>query len=91
MGSCDFIVSGGEAGGQVRVTDTFTGYECAPVLPPESVNPQVTHVTVPAGMSYRALRFEALTPGVALYGLRTREPQPYLTFEDFDHSWLPPV
>jgi len=91
MGSCDFICSGGEKGGQVRVRDLFSRYECSPVLPPETLNPQVTNVVVPAGMSYRHLKFEALTPGVALYGIRTREPQPYECHEHFNHTWLPGV
>lgn len=91
LGPCSFICQGGPNGGQVSVEDLESGYECAPVLRPESTN-QVTTVNVPAGASYRQVRLTALTPGVTFFGIRTIQPQPiWDTHYEFRHSHLPPA
>jgi hypothetical protein len=84
LGPCEVLVGGGT----MRVTDTHSGYTCAPDLPAES---GVVQLSVPSGVSYRTIRLEALTPGACFYGTRTREPQPWLTGYRFDHSHLPAV
>ena len=86
LGPCEFLVGGQ---GHVRVTDTHSGYTCAPNV--SSAGGGILQVAVPSGVSYRTVRLEALTPGVCFYGIRTREPQPWLTGYRFDHSCLPRV
>ena len=84
LGPCEFLVGGQ---GRVKVTDTHSGYTCTPDV--SSAGGGILQVAVPSGVSYRTVRLEALTPGVQFYGIRTREPQPWLTGYRFDHSQLP--
>lgn len=91
MGSCAFLVSGGKNGGRFRVTDAKSGYEVAPDLAPESQQPQMMQLAVPAQVDYRVVTLTALDPGVIFYGLQTRDPQACLPGVTFDHSVLPPV
>ncbi len=91
LGPCSFICQGGPTGGQILAEDLDSGYECSPVLRPESTN-TVTTINMPAGFSYRQVRLTALTPGVTFFGLRTIQPQPIAdTSYTFRHSHLPPV
>jgi hypothetical protein len=84
LGPCEFLLGGT---GRARVTDTHSGYsiESSPV----DAGGGILQVPVPSGVSYRTIRLEALTPGVCCHGIRTREPQPWLTGYRFDHSQLP--
>ncbi len=84
LGPCEFLVGGT---GKVRVTDTHSGYSI--VSSPADVGGGIMQVSVPSGVSYRIIRLEALTPGIGFYGIRSREPQPWLTGYRFDHSQLP--
>ena len=84
LGPCEFLVGGT---GRVKVTDTHSGYTCSPDV--ASAGGGILQVSVPAGVSYRTIRMEALTPGVCFYGIRTREPQPWLTGYRFDYGQLP--
>lgn len=91
LGPCSFICQGGPNGGQVVAKDLESGYECSPVLRPESTN-QVTTINMPAGSSYRPVRLTALIPGVTFFGIRTISPQPIADVNyTFRHSHLPPV
>ncbi len=85
LGPCEFLVGGQ---GKVKVTDTLSGYTCSPDLSPSG---GILQVSVPSGVQYRTIKLKALTPGVCFYGIRTREPQPWLTGYRFDHSQLPKV
>ncbi len=84
LGPAEFLVGGQ---GHVKVADTHSGYTSSPDV--ASAGGNILQVSVPSGVSYRTIRMEALTPGVCFYGVRTREPQPWLTGYRFDHSQLP--
>ncbi len=86
LGPCEFLVGGT---GKVKVTDTHSGYSI--VSSPADVGGGIMQVSVPSGVSYRTIRLEALTLGIGFYGIRSREPQPWLTGYRFDHSCLPRV
>lgn len=89
-GACSFMVSGGEKGGRVQVEDLNSGYQAAPVLPPEGENRQVANLPVPASVSYRVIRLTC-EPGTVFYGIHTNEPQPFIQGRTFDHTVLPPT
>jgi hypothetical protein len=74
---------------KARITDTHSGYSI--VSSPADAGGGILQVPIPSGVSYRQIRVEALTPGLGFYGIRTREPQPWLTSYRFDHSCLPRV
>lgn len=87
LGPCEILLGGT---GQARVTDTHSGYSI--VSSPADIGPdRILQVAVPSGVAYRTIRVEALTPGAGFYGIRTREPQPWLAHYRFDHSQLPKV
>ncbi len=90
LGSCDVLVSGGNAGGKVQVVDRSSGFKASPTLKPEGDEGQVLALNVPSGCGYREIELTCLTPGVVFYGIKCREPQPYNPTLSFDHSWLPP-
>lgn len=89
LGACDLLVSGGEAGGQVQVTDT-TGFDVSPNLYPEGEQGQVLGLALPAPFSYREVTLTALTPGVCFFGVRARMVQPSVPAK-FDFDILPPL
>jgi hypothetical protein len=89
-GPCEFIVSGGEHGGKIRIEDEHSGYVAEPSLPPEDGTNFLT-IPVPATAAYRNIKLTALDPGVCLFAIKTREPQPTLPYVKFDYSTLPPV
>jgi hypothetical protein len=86
LGPCEILL-GGE--GRARVADLYSGYTIDST-PADAGQGAILQVSVPSGVSYRTIRVEALAPGVGFYGLRTREPQPWLPGYRFDHSCLPP-
>lgn len=86
-GPCEFLVSGGDSGGQFELEDLASGYTVHPALPANDL----VSLPVPTTVAYRKLRLTALTPGVVFYGIRTREPQPFDPRISFDHNTLPPV
>lgn len=88
-GPCAFMVSGGKDGGKVEVTDTHSGYQVLPDLPPEGEAKRVMQLMVPAAVTYRTIRLRMLTPGTRFYGIRVQEPQPVDPLWTFDHSALP--
>lgn len=92
LGPVSFMVTGGSKGGEVRVEDLESGYECPTALHPE--DGQITSIAVPAGPgTYRHVRLTALTPGPVFFGLRTAYQQPVdlAKASRFRHSDLPPV
>jgi len=90
MGPVDILVSGGEAGSQVKVEDEVSGYGCTPGIPPESHSGTLA-ISVPGACSYRTVKVTALQPGLSFYGIRSRDPQPYLPHVKFDFHSLPPL
>lgn len=93
IGACELLVGGGKNGGQVEITDEAAGYVLRPTLRPDS-DGQVMSLQVPAVMRVRDIRLAALSAGIIVYGLRTRQPQPAYgerRLRRFDHSVLPPV
>lgn len=88
-GTCSFIVSGGKTGGKVELTDTQSGYQVSPELPPEGPDRQTVQLAVPGVVTHRTIRLRMLTPGVRFYGVRVQEPQPYDPGWVFDYSVLP--
>jgi hypothetical protein len=88
-GPVDFIVSGGKEGGRIRIEDEQSGYEADPFLPAE-MDGNFMQISVPGSAAYRAVKLTALNPGVCLFAIKTREPQPYLPHVKFDYSTLPP-
>lgn len=87
-GSVEFLVSGGDKGGQIMVEDLHSGYTVKPTLPSGTA---IMGLVAPCGVSHRQLRLTALAPGVCFHGIRTREPQPERTDWAFDYSALPGV
>lgn len=87
-GPCEFMIAGGEKGGQVIVEDLKSGYSVKPMLPPGD---QVMSLVAPCTVSHRPVRLTMLSPGLVFHALRCRERQPMRQDWSFDHSVLPPV
>lgn len=90
-GVCEILVSGGQAGARVEVTDKHSGYTCSPQLAPEGPQTQVLSLIVPGGPTRREITLLAVDAGAVFYGIRTGTPQMMLHQGGFDHSVLPPV
>lgn len=88
FGSCAFMVTGGERGAKIRVSDRKSGYEIAPEIGPESMGAMALPMS--AGPSYREIEIEA-TAGARIMSLQTSEPQPWFPGIKFDWNSLPPV
>lgn len=92
LGPCSFLVSGGAKGGEIRVEDLDSGYECPVAL--RADEHQITSIAVPSSPgSYRSVCLTALTPGPIFFGIRTMYQQPIdlQKASRFRHSDLPPV
>lgn len=87
FGPATFLVSGGAKGAKVSITDTESGYEITPDIPPGEM--QIAQLQMPAGMSYREIVMTC-SEGAIFYGVQTTEPQP-TTNHKFDYHSLPPV
>jgi len=87
FGPCVFLVSGGDRPAKVSLTDTGSGYEVDPEVPPAEHG--ITQLAVPGTVSYREI---VLTcgDGAVFYGIQCQEPQP-ISNRKFDYSVLPPV
>ena len=90
-GPVDFLVSGGETGGQWRLEDIASGYTIEPQLTPEPPGSGFVSLPVPTRHPHRAIRLTALSPGLVFYGLRTTQPQSWLPNVSFDWHTLPLV
>lgn len=87
FGPCTSLVSGGKRGAKVSITDTGSGYEIDPDVPP--VEHGITQLPIPGGFSYREIVMTC-AEGAIFYGIQTQEPQP-ISNRKFDYSVLPPV
>lgn len=87
-GSASFLVSGGDNGTTVSITDTRSGFKTEPQLPPEQGS--FIEVNVPGGPVPREIILKA-NEGAVFYGLQTVEPQMIDTTFKFDWSILPEV
>ncbi len=85
-GSCSFLVSGGSTGARVAITDTRSGFNFAPELPPETGH--FSSINVPGGPVPRTISCE-LSEGAVFYGLSTSDPQLLDETFRFDWSQLP--
>lgn len=91
VGPCDLIVSGGKQGGRINVADDQSGFNVDVDLPPETDQGQVMQLAVPGAAAYRDIVLRAKSPGVCFFGLRVKEPQPWLPQVRFDYNTLPPA
>jgi hypothetical protein len=89
VGPCDFIVSGGELGGNIRIEDEQSGYVVEPALPAED-GTNFLQLSVPGSATYRQVKLTALSSGVCFLGLKTKEPQPWIPGVRFTFDTLPP-
>jgi hypothetical protein len=90
-GPVSFLVSGGETGGNVTLTDTHSGYEITPEVMPEGGEMRMLQLAVPGNVTYRIIKLTMLTPSTSFCGIRTVEPQPWLPRVKFDWHSLPRV
>lgn len=90
IGPCDLIVSGGKQGGRINVADDQSGFNVDVDLAPETDQGQVMQLAVPGAAAYREIVLTARSPGVCFFGLRVKEPQPWLPGVRFDYGSLPP-
>lgn len=87
-GSCSFLVSGGETGAAMSITDIRSGFKAEPWLPPE--DGRFVEVNVPGGPVPREIILKA-SEGAVFYGLQTIDLQMIDTTFKFDWSILPEV
>lgn len=87
-GSCSFLVSGGESGATISITDTRSGFKAEPRLPPEQGS--FVEINVPGGPVPREIVLRA-SEGAVFYGLQTVDPQVIDTTFKFDWHQLPEV
>jgi hypothetical protein len=80
--SCSFLVSGGVAGARVALTDSRSGFNFAPSLPPDQA--QVAQLHVPGGPVPRKITME-MEEGAVFYGVQTADPQ--MLDATFRFSW----
>ena len=91
FGNCVVLISGGELGGRIEITDEHSGFRAIPELPPEGATGQTLQLQVPGGFSYRNICITALTRGIVFYGIQSREKQPFDPNATFRYSNLAPV
>jgi hypothetical protein len=84
-GISQFLVSGGDAGARVTITDTRSGFRTSPELP---AGDQPIAINVPGGPIPRTISMD-LAEGAVFYGLQTADPQVIDTTWKFDWSQLP--
>ncbi len=91
LGECSLMVSGGPRGGEIQIVDPVGNRNQTLHLWPEDNGNQIMSVVIPPACAYRTLTLTALSEGITIYALRTRQPQPWRPGVRFDHSSLPPV
>lgn len=87
-GPISVLVSGGAAGGSIKIKDEMSGFDFSIRLDPEQG--QVLSLNVPASVSTRKITVTALQPGVTFYGVNMRGPQLIDDTFRFNHAQLPP-
>lgn len=85
-GSCSFLVTGGDVGSGVTITDTRSGFRFAPDLPPD--NGQPISIQVPGSPLPRIVTLN-MKEGAVFYALCCSDPQMLDTTFRFDWSQLP--
>lgn len=85
-GSASYLLTGGTVGAKVAITDTRSGFNFKPDLPPEEGHP--ISIGVPGGPVPRKIRLE-MGEGAVFYGLSTTNPQMLDDKFRFDWSQLP--
>jgi hypothetical protein len=91
-GPIDVLVGGGDTGGSCMVRDLNSGYEVEPKVEPAKIGGQLFMAcVVPANVSWRRVVVDKISPGLVIYGIRTKETQPVDPGWVFDASQLPPA
>ena len=85
-GTSSFLVTGGLTGAKVALTDTRSGFNFAPDLPPENGNP--LSISVPGGPVPRKVTME-MSEGAVFYGMSCNDPQMLDPTFGFDWNQLP--
>lgn len=85
FGICAFLVTGGDAGARVTITDTRSGFKTSPELP---AGDQPIAMQVPGGPIPREITLD-MAEGAVFYGLQTADPQMIDTNFRFDWDQLP--
>lgn len=88
-GLASLLFSGGKHGGQISVTDEYSGYSVQPFVPPEGEQMQALQIPLPGGVIQRNIRVTILTPGICFLRLTCQNKQPHDPTQKFDHSVLP--
>lgn len=89
LGECTLLISGGPKGGSIRVTDPAQKMDTTVPLNPEGEPAQLLSMVVPPVMAYRTIKVTALSPGITIYGMRTRNAQAWRPNVKFDYKSLP--
>lgn len=87
VGPVEILVAADGKGSQVLVEDDNSGFSCSPEIQPSG---GALSIAVPGSVAYRTVKVTALKPDLVFYGIRTREPQPYLPHIKFNFNMLPP-
>lgn len=85
-GSCSFLISGGEAGASVTVTDLRSGFKADPLIP--VFDGSMMELSVPGSPVPRTITLEA-SEGATVHALSTIEPQMLDASFRFDWTQLP--
>jgi hypothetical protein len=75
-GPCDILYGGPAEGGKCRIRDLVSGFEAEPENSYKDGAPAFVNTVVPAGVSYRAIHVDRITPGSTVYGVKSTEAQP---------------
>lgn len=88
-GLASLLFSGGKQGGQIEVTDEYSGYSVSPFVPFEGEQMQALQIPLPGGVIQRNIRVIVLSPGICFLRLTCQNKQPHDPTQTFDHSVLP--
>lgn len=86
-GTSSFLVSAGDAGAQVTIEDTRSGFKTSPTLQP---SPDPVSIQVPGGPIPRLVTMD-MAEGAVFHGLLTDDPQMLDTTWRFSWDQLPPA
>jgi hypothetical protein len=89
FGLASLLVSSQNDNAQIEIVDEYSGYRVAPILPKAGPQTQALQIPLPGNIAYRNIHISPLAPGICLYRLITRDPQPTQGPLFFDHSILP--
>ena len=90
-GLCEVMI-GGKEGGEARVSDSQSGFEVTPRIEPATVGKQLfINCVIPGSVNYRYIHIDKIKPKTCIYGLKTRDIQPFDPVWRFDATSLLPV